>query len=370
MEMDATADVLAALDTLILRRNADGGFTRVGAIPEWIDRLGKPSFEGVHCDDALEAFPILQVFLDEAAEVWDPPREGEWVRSDFWTERTSSGEEVHLAAAAVMIDDAPLLVIQRDEDRFDEHRALLQRAREVRSTLDQLGREMDQKEVLVHCIVHDLASPLGAIVAALSVLGNRTLDRDASDLVQLAMDAANQQRGLIREILDVFTTERGGTHSGADTLALDDVRAAVTAAVATLTANARSRGIEITQRFVDDDAGGIVTGEARRFERVVANLVDNAVRFSPDGARVTVTTTSMRNGVHIDVEDDGPGVPPGFVTQLFQKFSRTQDREHPGTGLGLYFCRITVEEWGGAIGYAAREGGGARFWVELPRVGA
>ncbi|HEY8091492.1 MAG TPA: ATP-binding protein, partial [Polyangiaceae bacterium] len=70
--------------------------------------------------------------------------------------------------------------------------------------------------------------------------------------------------------------------------------------------------------------------------------------------------------VRLLVEDEGPGVPPALLPHLFQKFARGRDPA-AGTGLGLYFCRITVESWGGAIGYEARPGGGARFWVRLRR---
>jgi signal transduction histidine kinase len=93
------------------------------------------------------------------------------------------------------------------------------------------------------------------------------------------------------------------------------------------------------------------------------NLVDNALRYSPRNAVVTITLRPEARAIRVSVEDDGPGVPPPFVPRLFEKFS------HAGrgtTGLGLYFCRITIERWGGQIGYEPREKTGARFWFRLP----
>jgi K+-sensing histidine kinase KdpD len=70
------------------------------------------------------------------------------------------------------------------------------------------------------------------------------------------------------------------------------------------------------------------------------------------------------------VEDEGSGVPAALVPDLFKKFARGRDPT-AGSGLGLYFCRITVESWGGTVGYEPLSGGGSRFWVRLvPAVGA
>ena len=73
--------------------------------------------------------------------------------------------------------------------------------------------------------------------------------------------------------------------------------------------------------------------------------------------------------VRFTVEDEGPGVPEGLRDRLFQKFSQGGAKSG-SAGLGLYFCRITVERWGGQIGYEPRESGGSRFWFRLKRAGA
>jgi signal transduction histidine kinase len=94
--------------------------------------------------------------------------------------------------------------------------------------------------------------------------------------------------------------------------------------------------------------------------------VENALRHSPRGSTVTIGVQEERGGVLTTVDDEGPGVPEELAANLFQKFE--QGHYNPGkSGLGLHFCRITIERWGGTIGYSPRAGQGARFWFRLPR---
>jgi signal transduction histidine kinase len=107
-----------------------------------------------------------------------------------------------------------------------------------------------------------------------------------------------------------------------------------------------------------------VIAEEMRLFRVLTNLVDNALRYSPPGGAVRIPTRREEGTVTVCVEDEGPGVAPDLLPRLFEKLARGRDRS-AGTGLGLFFCRITVENWGGAIGYERREGGGSTFWIRL-----
>ena len=94
------------------------------------------------------------------------------------------------------------------------------------------------------------------------------------------------------------------------------------------------------------------------------NLLENAIRHSPDGGAVHLSARAERREVILRVEDEGPGVSPEAQPDLFHRF-RPRGRRAGLAGLGLYVCRLAVESWGGRIGYDDREGGGARFWVRL-----
>jgi signal transduction histidine kinase len=117
---------------------------------------------------------------------------------------------------------------------------------------------------------------------------------------------------------------------------------------------------------VDEAADWKVVGEQSRLERVIFNLVENALRYSPAGAVVTVGVAQVESDVLVAVDDEGPGIPPDVLGTLFEKFAQGQGRQGKA-GLGLYFCRMTVEHWGGSIGCTPRATGGTRFWFRLPK---
>jgi PAS domain S-box-containing protein len=111
-------------------------------------------------------------------------------------------------------------------------------------------------------------------------------------------------------------------------------------------------------------------GDRDRIEQVLVNLIDNAVKYSPDGGEVVVSTVPAAASVRVEVADQGLGIPPAEHEAVFEKFYRgdPQHRAVPGgTGLGLYICRELVQRMGGTIGVRSRPGGGSTFWFQLPR---
>jgi signal transduction histidine kinase len=362
--MDARCDALAALGALVFERLPDGRFRREGTAPAWFDRLGHDA----RAADALrveEVFPFLEVFLVEAEAAW--ASEGARVTSDPWTETAADGLEVHLEATAMRSGGAALLVVTNDERLFVQRRLVLQRARELRMAHDALSREIERKDVLVHCIVHDLANPLNAVLGALSTLEETPLPAEGANMVRVALKAAMRQRGLIREILDVFAWEQGAAQPAPLGPPLD-LCAAITAAAAMLEGAARVRRVRVETSVRPGQFCPVLTEETR-LQRVLGNLLENALKNSPADGLVQITLEDEGRLWRVAIEDEGAGVPPEVVPQLFEKFARGRDMA-AGTGLGLYFCRITVERWGGSIGYAPRAGGGARFWLTLPKAGA
>ena len=109
-----------------------------------------------------------------------------------------------------------------------------------------------------------------------------------------------------------------------------------------------------------------ITADRDRLVQVLTNLLANAIRFSPPGATVTVTARREPAAMRFEVLDRGAGVPPDRVSRLFGKFEQLHDGPRGGTGLGLSISRAIVMEHGGEIGYAPREGGGAKFWFWIP----
>src|SRR5262249_2056196 len=216
---------------------------------------------------------------------------------------------------------------------------------------DALSREIEEKDVLIHCIIHDLVGPLNSMLGILSLLEEEPSRGNSAQLIQVALKAAMRQRELIREILDTFAAERSALEVGHDDFATaPDLCAAVVQVTEALTPMASCRGVRLVG---PKEAGDIspckVVGEERRLSRVLFNLIDNAIRFTPPGKAVRVLLQDEPGWIRVAVEDEGWGVPPAVAPRLFHPFARGRDPA-AGTGLGLYFCRITVESWGGVIG--------------------
>jgi signal transduction histidine kinase len=356
------SELLAMLDAVVLEPLADGRFAVRGDLPAWAGHLRGYPLRPDASIRAEDVFPVLSAFLPDAQDAWSgasPSR----VDSEPWTETDSSGAEIHLIATAVKVGPAPVLVITRNERFFLNCQNLLQRARELRSTHTSLTKEVEQKDILVHAIVHDLVGPLHSIMGVLSILGEEKLGQEAEEWVRLATAAATRQREMIAEILDVYAAEGGalGPHIGEGV----DLGAVLEQVVAERTPVASEREVRLVVRPQQSPCW--IVGEETRLFRVLTNLLDNALRHSPAGSAVEVSVRSEGEFVAVVIEDAGSGVPANVVPRLFTKFAKGAEPT-AGTGLGLFFCRITVENWGGGIGYEPREGGGARFWVRFKRL--
>jgi signal transduction histidine kinase len=142
-----------------------------------------------------------------------------------------------------------------------------------------------------------------------------------------------------------------------------DIARLIRAATERITGRAREQGVTVDARTVE---GLAVMGDATGLERVLDNLLDNALRFAPAGTSVDVTVTTDRSRARIAVADHGPGVAPDERSRVFERFHRAPGSRGPGAGLGLAIARAVVDAHGGLISVTDTPGGGATFLVELP----
>ena len=119
-----------------------------------------------------------------------------------------------------------------------------------------------------------------------------------------------------------------------------------------------------------DVAGPLPTvrGDAERLRQVLSNLIDNAVKYSPAGGEVRVSTRAENGRVQVAVSDRGPGIPSEQQRLIFEKFGRAKlgDKTKPGTGLGLFIARSIAEAHGGAVDVDSVPDRGATFTLTLP----
>ncbi len=220
------------------------------------------------------------------------------------------------------------------------------------------------RNTLLAAISHDLRTPLSVIAGAGSVLAERGKELDEASRTQLARSIegkAREMSDLVSNVLDLMRFESGKMTLRRAWESIDDL---VGAAVARVDAKLAGHRVEVHVAAPDlppvfVDAGLIV--------QVLANLLDNAAKYTPAGTRIHVIATGDEEKVHVTVEDEGPGLPSIERERLFDKFQRGRDEDSiVGAGLGLSICRAILRAHGSDIRAGERRGGGARFEFDLP----
>lgn len=353
--------LLTLYDAAVLEHVGDAQFELLGAAPEWFAGYFATEDEGRVGLALSSAF--LTMFLEDAAQHW-ANGEGRLL-SGPWTEAGADGQAFTLEASAIKADDRELLLIAPPSLNLDAVQQLLQGARDEHLARERERKDVEQREVLLHCIVHDLSNPLSGLKGSLQLLAEDDLVQpDGAELLAIAMRQVERMQTEIRAVLDAFQAEVAKQLPSAGEDAPPDASADSHTVAAALAPAAQLAGLELVVDAPNEPL--LIVGDKGKFQRVLFNLVGNALRYAPAGTEVRIAVQEKDGQVEIAVEDEGPGVPPKRVETLFKRFGKGPEGQ---TGLGLYFCRITAEHWGGRVGYATREGGGARFWVRLPRRG-
>lgn len=362
------ADVVQRLDLAVFRREGADALQLVGRPPQWLAQLWPSVARSGVMESVLEVSPYLDNFMVDAAAHWNSGKDGR-ARSGPWVEQIPEGNPINLEATALTVGEDFILLIEDLGESYTERRNMLQIAREKMLAHERLNSEVQRKEVLLHCIIHDMCSPLQNMMMALSMLDSEILAPDVRGMVQLGLQAGKRQEAMIDNVLHTYTLElrslfghEGGVWPGVD----------ICSAVRTALELHRPLFAQqnVTLKFEPGpvcDGRQRVPGDEEHLERVVGNLLGNALRHSPAGGTVTVRAEQDDDWVTLKVEDEGQGVAPQLQAQLFQKFQQGAVGRGK-VGLGLYFCRITVSKWGGETGYSARPGGGSIFWLKLPRL--
>ncbi|KQR78630.1 sensor protein KdpD [Burkholderia sp. Leaf177] len=266
---------------------------------------------------------------------------------------------------------------QRMIDTFASQIALaLERVHYVEIAQDALVNMESERmrNSLLSAISHDLRTPLTSIVGFASMLEEQRRAPDAAsdnsrELVHAIHEEALRMSGLVTNLLDMARLQAGSIRLNRQWLMLEEV---VGAALAVCRRTLLGRPVQVR---VPSDLP-LIQLDAVLMERLLANLFENAAKYTPAGSGLSITAVAEAHDrerfVRVCVDDDGPGLPPGIQSILFDKFTRGEkESAKPGVGLGLAICRAIVEAHGGKIGAENRQGSdgkvlGARFWFTLP----
>jgi len=201
------------------------------------------------------------------------------------------------------------------------------------------------------------------IAGASSALGDAKLALDPQTRSQLAASIeakAREMSELISNVLDLMRFEAGEVKLRRDWQTVDDLVGPALDRVGD-----RLKGHSLDVQLPNELPAVYV--DAPLIIQVLANLLENAAKHTPPGTRISITAAADGQKVHVTVDDDGPGLPPGDPERLFAKFQRGREEGNAGgAGLGLAICRAIVAAHGGRIAASNRPEGGARFSFTLP----
>ena len=249
--------------------------------------------------------------------------------------------------------------------RLETERAARQEAETARGELEQRLEELyavtRAKDTFVSMISHELRTPLTSIRTFSELLAEE--DDSGADDTPVAVIARNVER-LERIVGDLLEVKAGIDPA---VLHIDDVdlRRLVRHEVASHVPVAQVAGIELV---AVDGPPVLVAADAGRLGQVVGNLVDNALKFTPAGGRVTVTVAEREGAVQLEVRDTGAGIDPDDMPHVFERFYQGSGGRAlaRGSGLGLSIAALVADAHGGQMDVSSRPGQGTTFTMTLP----
>jgi len=210
-------------------------------------------------------------------------------------------------------------------------------------------------------VSHELRTPLNAIIGY-SELVIEDADTPAAigDDVAHVLEAGRHLLGLVDDVLDVSAIEAGRVALELQKLAVDELIRGLLVAVEPLVRDSGNQLEVHVERGIPP-----LWVDARRLRQVLINLVANAAKYTEDG-KIHLTARRAGRGVALDVEDNGPGIAPERLDEVFEPFVREHEDRSSGTGLGLTIVRELVQHMGGRVAAKSEPGAGSRFTVWLP----
>ena len=231
----------------------------------------------------------------------------------------------------------------------------------------RLERTESMRRTFVANVSHELRTPIASIAAAAETLEEASPDEsERRELIALIQRQSAHMRELIDDLMDLAQIESGSV----------ELKGEVVPVASLLRETARDLGTEAARRRVavavqgDEDASFFA--DRRRVRQIARNLLDNAIKFSPEGSTVTLTAFREPGWIGFSVQDLGAGIPRAEQEKIFQRFyqiDRSRSKARPGSGLGLAIVKHLVHLHGGTVEVESAVGGGSLFKVRLPASG-
>ncbi len=240
----------------------------------------------------------------------------------------------------------------------------------LKESLSMLKDSEEQHEKSLQMLVHDLRTPAGAIVSLTELLDTVPpgLSPDQKDLVNSCHESAESLLSMFGDLLTINKMQAAASLSRRPEVSVSQL---LRRAARMIQPFLREASIELTVDY--PEGGGTVPADSRQIERVLLNLLTNAVKFSPADSLISLSAAKEdfegKPGFRFEVSDEGPGVPEDEKEAVFQQYftgSIHGLRGMESFGIGLAFCKTAIEAHHGHIGIEDVPGGGSRFYFVLP----
>jgi len=248
--------------------------------------------------------------------------------------------------------------------RLEEQAEKLVAARELAEAANKAKSEF------LATMSHEIRTPLNGVVGTLGLIEGSALNEQQRRYLKIGRSSAMSLLSVINDILDFSKIEAGKMELSPTDFDLYDV---VEEVMEMLAIKACEKRLEMVCT-INRSMPRMVQGDADRIRQIIVNLVNNAIKFTPEGAVTLLVAPAINPAasgqprIRISVTDTGVGIPQDRLNRLFKSFSQTDastTRKYGGTGLGLAICKQLAELMGGSIGVESEPGRGSTFWVEL-----
>jgi signal transduction histidine kinase len=237
----------------------------------------------------------------------------------------------------------------------------------VRDQAEQLRQAEAMRRDLVASVAHDLRTPLASLRGYLETLLLRRHLLEAEEqltYLQTALRQSEHLQTLITGLFDLVKLEGGETQLNPEPLQVAEL---VQDVVLKLVPSARRNGVSLCGSL--SERVPFIYGDVGLLERVFENVLDNAIRYTPSGGRVSLSVSAAPDAVEVEISDTGRGIPPGDIPHIFERFYRvdkSRNRESGGVGLGLTIAKQIIDMHSGQIAVSSHLGAGTSFTITLP----
>lgn len=236
----------------------------------------------------------------------------------------------------------------------------------LRTSLQDLQKTEKERDQVLHMLVHDLRTPIGAMISSLDLLKEASEPDQYRDLIQTAQENGGELLEMINDILQVNRLETSAHPLTLESINVGSLLRHVFQLAKPLADHARH---ELSVTYPPHEI--TLIADRSLLTRVLLNLVSNAIKFCPSGSKITITAqfTTEFPRCEFRVIDNGPGVPQAERRQIFEKYERGSvplAQSSSSFGLGLNFCKAAVRAHGGSLSVQDAPGGGSEFVMIIP----